>query len=283
MHASRLVELAAIAARQFPHLARQRSGIEDWSADLFWVHSRARVIEWSHRLKACHSLRTQDKDFDAELFWEETQPVLEEVFLAEVSTRIWCAILSAIDCCRHPGEFDPVARSVFIANLEARRRALRLLLFSRRLPNTTSTRTNTLRRDCESWTDLLLARFTPRHIALHFCFERSRVRRLAQEHRKENSVRRSVERYDTELFGLRYVLATRDHLPAICGDLNREIGVGMLSCLPANSFDGCGVARPGWSMDDFNSDLLSIDILEELCGNSTEQRYDVPGGLLDRR
>lgn len=283
MHASRLVELAAIAARQFPNLARQKSGVEDWSADLFWVHSRARVIEWSHRLKACHSLRTQDPDFDPERFWEETQPVLEEVFLAEVATRIWCAILSAIDSFRHPGELDPVARSVFIANLEARRRALRLLLFSRCLPDATSTRTNMLRRDCEGWTDMLLARFTPRHIALHFCFEQTRVRKWAYQHRQENSVRRSVEQYDTELIGLRYVLATRVQLPTICGDLNREIAMGILSCLPANSFDGCGVARPGWSTDDFNSDLFSIDILEELCGNSSTQRYDVPGGLMDRR
>ena len=157
MHASRLVDLAAIVSAQHRMLCQQKVGPEFWAADQFWVLSRARLNEWARKLKCCESLRIQKPEFDAVQFWVETRPVIEEVLLSEICTRVWCATLSIIEQQRHPGELDPIARSVFIANLEARRRALRLILLAKGLSGISTTSVNSLRIECETWTDYLLA------------------------------------------------------------------------------------------------------------------------------
>ena len=283
MHASRLVELAAISSRNHEPLVQQELESASWYADQFWVLSRSRVIEWSRQLKACQELRKQNGEFDPDRFWIVTRPVLEEVFLAEVCTRVWCATLSTLDEQRAPGEFDPIARSVHIANLEARRRALRLLLFARGLTGISTNATNMLRRDCELWTDLLLARLGSAQIARHFCFERGRFRELVLERRSQRSANRHAERFEADLFELRYGLASRQFCLPVCSDLNAEIAAVILGSQPLDAFDGVGAPRPSRTFDTFQTDLLSVDILQDLCGNSSGRRYDVPGGLTDRR
>lgn len=282
MHASRLVEIAAINAFQHRSLRQQKVKAEFWGAEQFWVLSRARVNEWSRLLKSCNLLRPQKTDFDPQEFWAATAPILEEVFLAEVCTRIWCATLSVIDEDRLHGELDPIARSAFVANLEVRRRALRLLLFGRGLPNIATTSLNMLRRDCEVWTDNLLACLSPARISQQFCFDRKRLNETARKI-KYSSAKLNSERHTQELAAMRYILVSRASKPAVCEELNCEIAATILSCLPSTAFDSCGIPRPGWSTYGFREDLLSIDVLEDLCGNLSSSRYDISGGLKDRR
>lgn len=283
MLASHLVEIAATATRLHRALLEEPRCADYWRADQFWILSRARVIEWSRHLKSCHSIRTQDEGFDPVEFWETTRPVIEEVFLAEIGTRIWCATLSIVDERWLHGELDPISRSVFIASLEVRRRALRLLLFARGLPGIATTGLNILRRDCELWTDSLLARLSSQETARQFGFERQRIRQLHRANGRIRSARIAAQCFDHELVGMKYAVAVRPSLAPVCGELNGEIAATILDCLPMSGFDACGVPRAGWSVDGFHADLLSVDLLEDLCGNSPVQRYDVRGGLLDRR
>lgn len=282
MHASQLVEIAALAASQHRVLMQERVKADYWSAEQFWVLSRARVNEWSRLLKASQLLRPQKPDFNPKEFWTESAPILEEIFLAEVCTRIWCATLAVIDDERLHGELDPIARSVFVANLEIRRRALRMLLFARGLPAVPTTTLNMLRRDCEIWTDSFLALMTPQRIAHQFCFDRHRLNQLARKN-KLSSAKVTTERHQYQLVTIRYALGSRGSNPASCAELNTEIAATILSCLPTNVFDSCGIPRPGWTVDTYHSDQLSLNVLEDLCGNLARLRYDVPGGLKDRR
>ena len=283
MHASRLVELAAISARNHVPLLQQEIELASRNAEQFWVFSRSRVIEWSRRLKACQELRNLSGDFEAERFWLTARPLVEEVFLAEVCTRVWCATLSIFDDQRAPGEFDPISRSVHIASLEARRRALRLLLFARGLNGIETGETNRLRRDCELWTDLLLARVGSQPIARLFCFERARFCNLARQHRSQRSAIQQTDRFEADLFEVRFGLTSRQFGPSVCDELNGEIAAVILGSQPLHAFDGVGIPRPAMSFDSFQTDMLSVDVLQDLCGNSTGRRYDVPGGLTDRR
>lgn len=283
MHASRLVELAAFAASQHAFLIRRKASAEFWSAEQFWALSRARVNEWSRHFKACQQLRSGSQDFCPQSFWKATEPVLEEVFLSEVAVRVWCAILATVDKDRFHGELDPIARSVFVTNLEARRRALRLLLFARGLAGVSTTSLNILRRDCEAWTDHMLARFSAVRIAQQFCFERDRFRETARHFTRRHSAKHLDASYATSLVGLRWLMATIASKRPVCAELNREIGETILSCLSVASFDGCGTPMSPWLLSANQTDSLSLDILAEICGSSETPRFDIPGGLTGGR
>lgn len=278
MHASRLVELAAIVSSQHRLLCQQNVSADSWAADHFWVLSRARINEWTRRLRATEQMKVHQADFDPVLFWAETQPVIEEVFLSEICTRLWCATLSVIEERCHPGELDPIARSVFIASLEARRRALRLVLFAKGLPGVSTSAANTLRMNCELWTDYLLADLSSESLAQQYCFDRARLRRASHARRQQSNLRTAETRRDARLLAMRCCLTTRTCLRTICGELNSEIAAVILSCLPATAFDGSGIQRIDLPIATSCSDTFSLNILSDLYGTVGSTRFDSRSG-----
>gem|GEM_PF-4073781 len=287
MHASRLVELAVTAANFHRPMMNEIVSAEFWRADEFWVLSRARVNEWSRLMKKCE--RSRNQKFQSRLFWKTTEPILEEILLAEICTRVWCATLSMIDETRLHGELAPIARSVFVANLEVRRRALRLLLFARGLSGISTTSTNLLRRDCEVWTDGLLSQLSSQRVAQQFGFDRRRIQRFASMNSRQGRERPTwagrtpVTLSSLQGVAIKYGLAVREMKDVVCPELNAELLTNLLGCLPSSGFTGSGEPSLSWSADSFCTDMLSISVLEDLCGNSARPRYDVPGGLIDRR
>lgn len=282
MHSRFLVDVAAITASQNGAVINLASAAEDWRSDQFWVVSRARTNHWTARLKQIREWQKHRAKLDPRLFWAELEPVLEEVFLSEVSTRIWCATLAAVDHCLLPGELDPIARSVFVTCLEVRRQALRLLLFARGLPQVSTTSLNRLRFDCEVWTDQLLARIQPSSIATQFCFEKRRFRDLARAMRKLGKTRYAFQVWNVQLTGLLSSLATRRFLPPTSAELNAELCSLMMSCLPAQGFDATGILRPDWNVDVFQSDVYSLNVLHELCSEDVKARCSLPGSTRHR-
>ena len=278
MHASRLVELAAIVASQHRLLCQQEVGADFWAADQFWVLSRARVNEWSRSLKRCETLNLHKGEFEPVTFWQRTRPVIEEVLLSEVCTRVWCATLSTIEQQRHPGELDPIARSVFISNLEARRRALRLILFAKGLPGVSTTSTNELRLTCESWADYLLADLPFLSLSQQYCFDRLRIKRAYLHQEQSHTLARSTVRQKARMLAMHYNLATYPQSPAKCAELNSEIAATILSCLPVAAFDGSGIQRLNGPVV---GDIMSIDILADLYGTVGSTRFDSRRGLKD--
>lgn len=285
MHACRLVELAVTATNFHRAMMNEVVCAESWRADEFWVLSRARVNEWSRLIKQCE--RSRSHEFQSRLFWKTTEPILEEIFLAEVCTRVWCATLTIIDETRSHGELAPIARSVYVANLEVRRRALRLLLFARGLSGISATSANLLRRDCELWTDGLLSQLSSQRVAQQFGFDRRRIQRFAAMNSRpgvgQAKANRQVTLSSLQSVAIQYGLAVRQMRDSVCPELNAELASNLISRLPSNGFTGCGEPSLTWTSDSFCTDMLSISVLEDLCGNSTRPRYDVPGGLMDRR
>jgi len=282
MHASRLVDLAAIVASQHRLLCQQKVDGDFWAADQFWVLTRARLNEWARTLKNCETLKVSDNDFDPVQFWNETQPVIEEVLLSEICTRLWCATLTTIENIRHPGELDPIARSVFISSLEARRRALRLILFAKGLPGVTTTTVNSLRMNCEVWTDHLLADLSSLRLSRQYCFDRRRLERAHLARKNDDSLRAKATRREARILALRYMLSTRLATPAVCGELNSEIAAVILSCLPQAAFDGTGVQHIDLPFSTGCADKISLEILTDLYGTSHSSRYHATRGLKDR-
>lgn len=283
MHASRLVDLAALVVGQHSLLCQQNVNPEYLAADQFWVLSRARLNEWARKLKSCESIRIHNTDFDALKFWIQTRPVIEEVLLSEVCTRVWCATLSILEQQWKPGELDPIARSVFISNLEARRRALRLILLAKGLSGISTTTVNALRMQCETWTDYLLADLSSLSLAQQYCFDRSRLKLAfnARQQARTSSQSQKI-RQNARLMALRYFLSTRTFMPAVCEELNSEVAAIILSSMPPTAFDGTGVQNLDFSLTCPSPDSASLDILADLYGTSGSTRYDARRGLKDR-
>ena len=282
MHASRLVDLAATVASQHQLLCQQKVSADFWAADQFWVLTRARLNEWARTLKNCEMLKTQGDDFDPVQFWNDTHPVIEEVLLSEICTRIWCATLTTIENLRHPGELDPIARSVFISSLEARRRALRLILFAKGLDGVTTTTVNALRMNCEIWTDHLLADLSSLQLSKQYCFDRRRLEKAFFARKSQATLRAKATRREARIVALRYMLSSRMTKPVVCGELNSEIAAVILSCLPSAAFDGSGVQQIDLPFSTGCEDKISLEILSDLYGTSSSSRYHATRGLKDR-
>ena len=281
MHATRLVELAAIVAEQHHFICRQPIGPDEWAADQFWVICRARLNEWARLLRNAESIKQFSAGFDATRFWADTQPVIEEVFFSEICTRVWCATLSVIEQQGQPGELDPIARSVFVSSLEARRRALRLILFAKGLPGVATSSVNQLRMQCEVWTDYLLSELGDTQLVQQYCFDRLRLKRIEQTRQNQTHLRTAKFRRSARFLAMRYALTTYPAGHAICGELNSEIASVIISCLPSAAFDGSGMQRLDLPVFAPSTDDLSLDILADLYGDRRPSRFDSQRRLPD--
>jgi len=266
MHAGELVQLAAIAASQNHVLRSQPSSPDDWAAERYWCISKARLQRWIHHIKWLQQQLHEPAVGGPLRLWREAEPILEEIFLSEVCTRVWCATLAVVDHHQLPGELDPIARSVFVGHLEARRRALRLLVFGSSLKSASTGPLNRLRQNCECWTDMLLANLAPARIARQFAFDTQRMNHVFAHGQFPIVAKGTSDRWSAQLVAMHFLLARRTLKPAVCPELNAQMGDAILSCLSARSFDACGILRPGWYLDPFQADRSAANVTTQLCG-----------------
>ena len=156
------------------------------------------------------------------------RPVLEEILTGEVLTRIWTAVGCACDAARGGDELVPVVLNVWSGQLEARRRALNLLVSGRGLRVDEVLSINRLRRACERWTDALLGFLVGVCPVERFAFHRQRVHEFAQAVRHNSHGEWSCAR----LLGSFHAAFEQGLAPVAANpDLNRQIVEGILSCL----------------------------------------------------
>ena len=250
-----------------PRAAPSASACRVLGAEEYWSLSKARLHHWAEWIKSfTDQLHARPIPAHSVQLWTEVRPVLEEIFLAEICTRVWCATLAVVDHHQSSGELDPIGRSVFVGHLEARRRALRLLLFGRGLKSAPAAPLNRLRRDCERWADVLLANLVPSRIARQFAVDTNRVKAMVTRGFAPVVSRRTYQRWSAQLVALHFFLVSRAASTAACAELNAQIAAAILRCLPPASFDSCGIVRPGWHLNRYQSDLSVSNVATELCG-----------------
>jgi hypothetical protein len=189
MHCRELVELAAIVATE--EAERLNRGCSfDAAIEQYWSASKARLDNWS---KACRGyLRLQISAPPAVaadglfiMAWQEARPIIEEILVAEILTRIWTAAVS-LGNDRRDCSWQPIVRSVFTGHLTARNRALNVLVYGRGFSAREASELNALRRRCERWTDLLLSYLVDARSAApsriyEFAFEPDRTHEFAKD------------------------------------------------------------------------------------------------------
>lgn len=144
MHAREIIELAGMVAAHSKTLTEGVRPIPPECIEQYWTHSKVRLDRWSRAMKG------------DDVFSRLVRGTIEEIVAGDVLARVWNAILAAYDRRRGSDEAGPVARSVMLANAEARNRAMILLLrMSKRDPRAAA-ELNRLRRHADRWTGLLL-------------------------------------------------------------------------------------------------------------------------------
>lgn len=172
MQTREFLDLAVTLTESFEPWVRLSPRISDSVLHSYWSASRSRFNAWGSALHQCRD----DLANHSHAAWVRWEPLLEEILLSELTTRVVCTMLGELDVRRAIREFGPVAQSVFSGHLEARVRTLRLVLDGRDAGVQRAARLNRLRLQAENWTDLLLAHFSPDGAAVAFCFDSSRWR-----------------------------------------------------------------------------------------------------------
>jgi hypothetical protein len=267
MHCRDLVELAALVAVHGGTLVR-RGRISESALEDYWTASKARLDRWTKSLKNYDQTQqtTGELTSDAALIlaWRDVRPVLEEILTSEVLTRVWTGIACAYDRRNASRGIEPIARSVYGGHLEARNRALNLMVYGRGFNTQEAVELNRLRRRSERWCDMLLGYVITDQPVEEFAFEPQRTREFARDIRDELNRPVSPLGWQLVLSSLRTAFQQGMSQESPNAALNEQISAAILSCFQSELFDSTGMLQSLW-MERINHVTSDTEgMLEEL-------------------
>ena len=161
--------------------------------------------------------------------------MIEEILCAEVLTRVWGATLTALGHRRCDGRIEPIVRNVLNGHLEARRRALELLVDGPRIPWEDAAELDSLRRRAERWTDLLVAPLVLEHDVHDFAFDAKRSADFAEAFATCDSAKNQSAAWSVLMPSLRLIFRRHDK-PAPHWEENQRIASALVKCFPEGLF-----------------------------------------------
>lgn len=168
MKLRRLAELSALVTLHRGQVIASESLRSDEALHSYLRHARRRNTLWRKRL----AVLTQTEDPAA--LSEEMAPFVAEVFVSEMLTRIWTAVLCIRDLRQGCVQSSPVVRHVLVNVLELRLRLLQHLL-NCAAPLGTLWQADRLRRRVERWIDLLIGELACEEDVLEFAVDPERA------------------------------------------------------------------------------------------------------------
>lgn len=184
MHAIELIMLAAHVARGGRGWIRHTEPVDPRPFNDYWCCCKIRLDRWYAQLKSCSYAIEQSQSFP----WSKARPLVEEIIASEVLTRVWAAAATARDRVAGTSDSEPLVRSIFIGHLEARNRALRLLLYAPGVAAEDAVALNNLRNQAERWTDLLIGGLLSECDVTEFAVDPARARDFADDLQESCSI-----------------------------------------------------------------------------------------------
>jgi hypothetical protein len=278
MHAHDLARLAAVAAVHGQQLAAASPEKMDQMLAIYWRASRCRLDRWCHSLHAIkersQSLPLPKPHFSSEQieesfesqqqFWSiGASAIVEEILVSEILTRTLAAITAAHDGLRSQAESAPIGRNVFDGHLDARRRVLVLVASPAHRGTSHAKAIVALHRQCDRWTDLLLAYLAPLAKVEAFAASPARVRDFEYDARHHlQSPASSNMAVTMILAGMNSSLERLSPDRSPNTDLNLELGTAILSCFSPEAFDSFGLLKSSW-MDHLQTSPNETDAMIE--------------------
>lgn len=244
MHASQLAELGSWVAINSGSLVFGEQEQPLLVSTTYWTASKLRVQRWVTALKMFESdfenlehdeLRTHNP-------WTALEIVVQEVLLSELLTRVWSASVLTHDWYHENDEMHGLAHSVHVSHIEAKNRAIRIMLSGQPYDEAAFDRINALRRKLERWTDLFLGLLPNLTHSTTFAFDRNRVKDFHRE-QLESVGPQSQTRMRILASSFTADMKQNSSRYAANPDLNREIASGLLACFPSDRFDSLGIPK----------------------------------------
>lgn len=247
MHARELLDLASILSAHAPVLIRYAVPLPDRGMERYWTAAKCRMDRWGRNLK-----QAIQRGVDEGPEWYGRQgpalsSLIEEIFTGDVLTRVWTALVCAHERRLGSERAEPLARSVFIGQLEARNRAMTFLLHQP-IDTQEASRLNSLRHRAEHWSDLLVGYLTRTYDISEFAVEPSRAREFARDLNDQDSLPNGSQAWPMIQASLQAAFAQNMTNRSPNTDLNAEIAGGILGCFPPELFNSIGNFRSLWSM-----------------------------------
>jgi len=242
MHVRELVELGALVAAHGTVCIQRTSLLTERHLKQYWVASRCRLDRWA---RATQSF-TQCTPAAAAGERPRMRGLIQEILGSELLTRTWSAVACGYDRLHNCGFLEPVVRSILKGHLEARHRALRLIVGEHGFPAEEGMVLNRLRRHTESWTDMLLGYLVPEQDITEFAFSAQRARDFALDLRDEEHDLPGDQPWQLIIASLRSTFARGLSEDSPNRDLNRRIASSILACFRSELFDTAGLLESQW-------------------------------------
>jgi hypothetical protein len=285
MHASELLELAAIVSAEGPVLVEGPGVLSASSLEQYWTASQCRFDRWAGVFKQL-SAEASNPAEDWAMRWPVYRATLEEVLTSEVLTRVFGAVVTAYDAHRKSDQAEPIARSVMVGHLEARNRVLRHLVSGPGMNAEEGLRLDRLRRRSERWTDMLVGYLHGMVDVRQFAIDPDRAVDFGEDlnyRQRSTTCSQALALIQTSL---RAAFRTANSLPTPNADLNERIATSVLACFRADLFDATGTLRSLWMTRLCNgaADVHGMldDLLEDVACSASRQEEEAADRFLER-
>ena len=266
MHSVHLVDLAAVVSEHGPAILYGRETLSPEALTHYWTATHSRFNLW-HQAMARYS-RAEQLNQESALndWWEQHTPVMEEILVSEILTRVVAALGIGLDSQASEEEISPVTHAILLNHLEASNRVHQVMLKANGRNMVKAEQLNRVRRGIESWTDVLIGRMALRNREpLQYAIERERALEYAEEAvlqgygviRKTSNALMNMSMHD--MISTR--LSAEPALPAA----NREVARSVMLMLRPELFDSVGSLKSLWMHRLENSADQTDRMLEELA------------------
>ena len=263
MHACQLAEIGSWTAVYSEALVFGEDDQPALIAKEYWLASKVRIGQWITALRIFESdLKDENRSHDP---WPAIETVVQEVLISEFLTRVFSASVLAHDWYHESDELHGLAHSINVSHIEAKNRAIRVLLAGQGDNEEVFDRLNVLRRKLERWTDLFLAQVPNLETARMFSFDANRVTDFFNEQRLQRGPEFTRRQ---QVLMASFAMEMKKYKTAYSAnpDLNSRIGSGVMSCFPADRFDSLGLpksARMLWlEKTQLDTQLLVDELIE---------------------
>ncbi len=246
MHARELVELAAVVSAYGPGLIHSRSQLSPTALEQYWTASKCRLDRWQRGIKWFSDRHTAGSSAGRITPRGNFRGVLEEILTGEILTRVWTAVLCAFDRYHNDDQAEPIARSVLVGHLEARRRVLTLLTSGTGFSPQEAFEIDCLRRKSERWTDLLLGPLCTVTDVSQWAIDPSRAKDFAATFQQRRSGAAGDGRWAVLIASLRSAFGQSLSLVAPNADLNQQLAASILACFPPELLDSNSLFSSVW-------------------------------------
>lgn len=244
MHVRQLIDIAGFVAHAGSLLIARAADLSPAPLEQYWAVAKCRAENWNRTLKfhLVHATGAEPPPAAP----VELLATLEEVFTSEILTRVWTTVLVARDRRFRSGVDEPLARSAYDSHMEARNRALRMVLNRRLVSGRQSAALNVVRKRAERWSDVLIGGLLQKGVTSEFAVEADRAHDFAEDLAERRELPGGRHAWRMTLAALSSAFGDALHEPAANPDANARLAASILGCFPAELFDSTGLLQSLW-------------------------------------